>query len=98
VSRITDRNRSWARARALLDGEGMSARAETFFVPTKVICFSCRQSGCACVARLGQKAAKGSAGRSTLATVGGSVKAWALAMGGACLAGGAIGALVALWM
>lgn len=77
----------------------MSARAETFFNAHKVICFHCRQSGCACVARLARESAEAdAASRSALAGVGGSMKAWVIAMGGACLAGGAIGALVALWM
>lgn len=83
----------------MLSTESMSARAETFFAPHKVICFNCRQSGCACVARLARAAAEAEdTKRSRLASVGGSVKAWVLAMSGACLAGGAIGALVALWM
>jgi hypothetical protein len=77
----------------------MSARAETFFAPHKVICFRCRRSGCACVARLAREAAADDETRpSPFGSVGGSVRAWVLAMSGACLAGGAIGAIVALWM
>jgi hypothetical protein len=82
-------------ARALLIVRVMSARAESLSFPSKVICFRCRVSGCGCVAQLNRVS---DADRSGLAAVSGSVKSWLLAMSGACLAGGAIGALVALWM
>ena len=56
----------------------------------KVICFTCRQSSCACVARLNREA-------EIRSHAGSGEVAWVFAwLGGACALGTALGAVLAL--